>query len=267
MSHSMPQSTRPIGIVGNGEFSRDTAERLAASGQRILIHTLGPRPADLPKLAEAASTLTDIAFDCEIVLAFIDDSLAFKDTLIGTEEKTGLGAEMNPGAIVVDFGARPPRETQALLGVTGLRGIAILDAAIVAPSDGSTSELTILLGGFPDSVDRVEPLLAKIAKVERTGPLGSAHTAAALMGYMEAAHRVALNEAVAVGHALGLSVDTVARVIERQDDRAANSRASNIVRLKQRTDLALRLATDRGISADVIDFTGARLAKPEQDDG
>lgn len=249
---------RPLGIVGTDSLARSAAERIAAQGRRVLLYVKGDTSAGkLPKNIERAATPTDIAFDCEIVLSFIDDSAALRDLLIGTPERLGLGAEMNPGAVLVDFGIRPPRETQALLGVTGTRGIAILDAAIVGGDNGlAAGSNSILVGGYPDSVDLAEPALAMLGRVDRTGPLGSAHTVAALMGYMEAAHRVAHDEAISVGRALGLSGDTLERVLEATMNRQD---ASNIVRLAHRTSLASKLAADRGVTADVIDFTGARL--------
>ena len=252
-------SLRPIGIIGTDGFGRAVAERLAAAGKRVLLYARDATPqGKLPKLMEAAPTPTDIAFDCNIVFSFIDDSTAFRTLLLGTPDRMGLGAEMNPGAVLVDFGARPPRETQALLAITGMRGVAIVDAAVV----GNTASLasgtsTVLIGGYPDAVDEVEPALALLGKIDRTGGLGSAHTAAALMGYMEAAHRVAHDEAVSVGRALGLSGETLARVL---DNDSRSTASTNVVNLARKTGLALKLATDRGVSADVIDFTGARLA-------
>jgi 3-hydroxyisobutyrate dehydrogenase len=254
---------RPIGIVGTDGFARTVAERIADTGQRVLLYVVGgTRPAKLPKNIEDAATPTDIGFDCNIVFSFIDDSIAFRDFLIGTPDKTGLGAEMNPGAVLVDFGVRPPRETQALLGVTGMRGVAIVDAAITgsayAVSHGAS---TVLLGGFPDAVDTVEFALTKLGTMTRTGPLGSAHTAAALMGYVEAAHHIAHAEAQSVGRALGLSSDTMTHVLNAEPQYAAHP---NIIALARKTGLALKLATDRGVSAEVIDFTGARLLAAEK---
>jgi 3-hydroxyisobutyrate dehydrogenase len=251
--------TRPIGIIGTDGLARIAAERIAVTGQRVMLYVLDPvHRGKLSKNIELASTPTDIAFDCEIVLSFIDDSTVFRTLLLGTPERMGLAAEMNPGAVLVDFGARPPRECQALLGVIGMRGVAIIDAAMTssaeALADGSGS---VLVGGYIDSVDLAEPVLSMLGKVDRTGGLGSAHTAAALMGYMEAAHRIAHDEAVSVGRALGLTVETLARVL---DPDHANTATDDCVRLAQRTGLALQIATDRGVSADVIDFTGARLA-------
>lgn len=257
---------RPIGIIGADGPGRAVAERIAATGQRVLLYVSGGiRSGKLPKNIEAAATPTDIGFDCEIVFSFVDDSTAFRTLLLGTPERMGLGAEMNPGAVLVDFGARSPRETQALLGVTGMRGVAIVDAAIMGSGDSVASgSAAILVGGYPDAVDTVESVLNLVGRVDRTGLLGSAHTAAALMGYMEAAHRIAHDEALTVGRALGLSSETLARVL---DGDGAQPDAANTVTLARRTGLALKLATDRGVSADVIDFTGARLAQKDVETG
>ncbi|MBR2535869.1 MAG: NAD(P)-dependent oxidoreductase [Hyphomicrobium sp.] len=253
-------SNRPIGIVAADGSADSIAERIAATGQRVMIYRIdrghhGKRSKNI----EAASTATDIGFDCALVLSFIDDTTVFREFLIGTPEKTGLAAEMNPGAILVDFGVRPPRETQALLGVTGMRGVAILDAAFAATyNDRNAPAPSILLGGFPDSVDAAEPILSLIGKVDRTGPLGSAHTTAALMGYLEAAHHIAHDEALAVGHALGIPHDALQRHLDAPQTQMA---APNIVSMAARTRLVMKLAQDRGVAADVIDFTGTRLSQ------
>lgn len=260
-------SSRPIGIIASNSDARPATERLAANGQRVLLYQLdGQHRGKQPSNIEAAATPTDIGFDCEIVLSFIDDTTSFRELLLGTPERLGLGAEMNPGAVLVDFGIRPSRESQALLGVIGMRGVAIVDAAFIGavddrvgsmPCDSHGALPVLLVGGFPDAVDQVEPVLANLGCVDRTGPLGSAHTAAALMGYMEAAHHIAHDEALSVGRALGIAGDALSRLL---DGHAGSNDTANIIRLAKRTSLALKLAKDRGLSADIIDFTSARLA-------
>jgi 3-hydroxyisobutyrate dehydrogenase len=258
-------TNRPIGVIAADSGARPAAERLATSGQRVLLYQIdGGHRGKLPKNIEAAATPTDIGFDCEIVLSFIDDTTAFRELLLGTPQRLGLGAEMNPGAVLVDFGVRPPRESQALLGVIGTRGVAIVDAALTGgrgdtPVDvpsASGPPPTLLVGGFPDAVDQVVAVLEHLGRVNRTGPLGSAHTSAALMGYMEAAHHIAHDEALSVGRALGIPGDALLRLL----DGDATMAAPNVSRLANRTGLALKLAQDRGLSAEIIDFTGARLA-------
>ena len=245
-------------IATDGALAHALAARLAAAKQRVLVYmTAGaPRISAMPGV-EAAATPTDIAFECETVLSCVDDSLLFRDLLIGTKERMGFGAEMAPGATLIDLGVRPPRETQALLGVIGQRGVALIDAALIGPLSGlAHGGVTVLAGGFPDAVDTAAPLLGLFGRLERTGPLGSAHTSAALMGYIEAAHAVAHDEAVSVGRALGLSAETLADVLV-----CPATSADNIIRLGRRTALIRALAAERGVAADVVDFIGARLER------
>ena len=113
----------------------------------------------------------------------------------------------------------------------------------------------------PDAVDAALPVLELIGRVERTGPLGSAHTAAALMGYMEAAHTIALEEASRVGQALGLNSDVLGRFFE------AEPAPGNIITFSRRADLAGRLAHERGLSAEVIDLTLRKLRQGPSENG
>ncbi len=249
------KSAKPIGLIGNDAEAAVIAARLAHDGWRVLHHISGATasPGRAPNL-EAAATPADIAIDCAIVLIAIDDTALVRKILFGTPEKMGLLHEMTPGAVLIDLGLRRPRETQALLGITGTRGIAIVDAALVGTLQATaTGTSVVLLGGYPDSVEIAEPVLASLGRVERTGPLGSAQTAAALMGYVEVAHNTARSEALTLGAALGLSDATLTRVLQEPDE------PGNVVRLQARADLVRKLADERGMTADVIDF---RRTKP-----
>ena len=244
-----------IGVISADGTGAAIAARIAASGRRVIHYALpgSPRPGKIP-LVEIASTPADIAFACAIVIMAIDDTAELRRILLGSPDRLGLAAEMSPGSVIVDTGARPPRETQALLGITGTRGIAIADAALIGGFDDKLeSAPVVLVGGYPDAVDTAMPALALLGRVERTGPLGSAHTAAALMGYMEAAHLVARQEAASVGRALGLTPETLERVLE------APGSSGNVLALARHTSLAGDLARNRGVSADVIDFTRQKL--------
>jgi 3-hydroxyisobutyrate dehydrogenase len=170
----------------------------------------------------------------------------------------GLGQEMMPGSVFVDLGARTPRELQALLGLLGTRGVAVLDAALIGgPEAVAEGRAKILLGGHPDSVDIATVPLAALGHVERTGPLGSAHAAAALMGYVEAAHAVAREEALMLASACGLEPETLTRVIAE----SVLPRGLNVVELTRRAEHARRIANDRGISADIIDLAVEKQAR------
>jgi 3-hydroxyisobutyrate dehydrogenase len=256
---------KAIGVMGSDALAHAFAQRLVARGRRVLAYmTLGaPRPPPSPAL-ELVATPTDIAFECDILLSAIDDTALLRTILFGTTDKLGLGAEMMPGSILIDFGVRPPRETHAFLGALGTRGVAVVDASLIGGASAiAAGDAKILAGGFPDAVDGAMASLELIGRVDRTGALGSAHTAAALMGYVEAAEIVAREQAVSVGRAFGLSPETLARVF----DGHPSPTPDNVARLTRRTDLAHRLASDRSLASDVIDFTRERLARSLPESG
>ncbi len=255
------QRSTAVGVLGSGPETSALVTRLASPERRVIIY---PSPAKSQPLknAEYAATLADVAYACSVVLSTIEDTAQMRDLVLGSDSRLGLGLELEPGSSIIDFGIRPPRECQALMGVLGMRGISLLDAAIVgAPQALAGGNATVLTGGFPDAVEAVMPLLSAIGRVERTGPLGSAHTAAALMGYMEAAHMIARDEAARIGTALGLTDATLARLIEPE------AAAPNVVAFARRADLAGALAAERGISAEVIDLTIRKLRQPPPQNG
>ncbi len=247
---------RPIGLIASDPDALAVARRMAGVGEHVIFYMLGStvRKNLAPNL-EAASTPADVVLACEIVMLAIDNTRQMRQLMLGTPDRPGLLAEMQPGAIIVDLGIRTPRETQALLGVSGTRGIGVVDVALVGgPAAIEHGAATVLVGGFPDAVDSVEHVLAELGRVQRTGPLGSAQTEAALMGYVEAAHFAARSDALSVGHALGLQASALSHIFDGAPD------DSNIVRFRRRAELVRRMAEERGLGSNVIDFNRLKVA-------
>lgn len=251
----MPMTNRPIGLIASDPEALAVARRLAGVGEHIVFYMPGAtQRKSLAANLEAASTAADVALACEVILLAIDDTRQMRQLMLGSPDRPGLLGDMQPGAVIVDLGVRTPRETQALLGVSGARGIGVVDVALL----GGTSAVehgaaTVLVGGFPDAVDNVEHVLAELGRVERTGALGSAQTAAALMGYVEAAHFAARSEALTVGRALGLRASVLSHILDGAPD------DSNIVRFQRRAELVRRMAEERGLGGNVFDFDRLRL--------
>jgi 3-hydroxyisobutyrate dehydrogenase len=256
---STPQSREPVGVIGNDDYGPVIARRLAVSGFRALYAPLAGAPAVVPGQGlELSPTPTDIASECSVVLAALWDTEILRPLLLGTSDRMGLGQEMMPGSVFVDLGARTPRELLALLGLLGTRGVAVLDAALIGgPEAVAEGRAKVLLGGHPDAVEVALPALAHLGNVERTGPLGSAHAAAALMGYVETAHAVAREEALALGRACGLTPETLTRVLAD----SPRPYGLNVVELTRRAELAHRIASDHGGSADIIDLEAEKRAR------
>jgi 3-hydroxyisobutyrate dehydrogenase len=246
---------RPICVIGNDEFGPAIAERIAACRLRTLYTALPGSPSPIyGDMLEPLPTPSNLALDCPIVLAAIEDTETFR-MLFVDGAKSDSGVPLQPGSVLVDLGARTPDELQALLGLLEARGIALVDAALIGePEAAAAGRAKILLGGNEAAVVVAETVLSLLGHVERTGPLGSAHAAAALMGYIEAAHAVAREEAIALGAACGLTAETLTRVLSDE----TLPHGLNVVQLARRAALARRIARDRGGSADIIDLAAAR---------
>ncbi|HVZ04627.1 NAD(P)-binding domain-containing protein [Hyphomicrobium sp.] len=254
---------KPVGVIGNDDYGPAIARRIAACGYRTLYTGLSGSPVVARgERIEPAPTPTDIAAECAIALVAIDDTETLRELLVGNNDRMGFGAEMEPGSVVVDLGARTPRELQALLGLLGTRGVAVVDGALIGGVDAAgEGRAKIFVGGYPDAVDVAEKVLALLGSVERTGPLGSAHAVAALMGYVEAAHAVAREEAIALGNACGLTPAVLTRMLSD----TSLLREPNVTWLSQRAELARRIAHDRGLSADIIDLASEKRARQKSE--
>ncbi len=247
---------RPVGIVGTDAFGPAIAERLAACRVPALYASLPGSPA--VTYGEFLSPMPDEASDCAVVLAAIEDTEAFRSLLTNRLKAANVGLALQPGSILVDLGARTPRELDALLDLLEPRGVALADAALIGESDAALDgHAKVLLGGPEPAVEIAETVVTLLGHVERTGPLGSAHAAAALMGYIEAAHAVAREEAMALGAACGLTPDMIVRVLSERSP----PHGMNVVQLARRADLARRIARDRNVGADIIDLAAAKQAR------
>ncbi len=249
---------RPIGVIGNDEFGPAIAERIAACRLHTLYAALPGSPtASFGEMLEELPTGPPSAPGCPIVLAAIEDTETFRMLFID-DAKTDLGIELCPGSVLIDLGARTPDELQTLLGILEARGVALVDAALIGGPEAATEgRAKILLGGDETAVVVAESVLSLLGTVERTGPLGSAHAAAALMGYIEAAHAVAREEAIALGAACGLTPETLTRVLSDE----TRPHGLNVVQLARRAELARRIARDRSGGADIIDLAAEKQAR------
>lgn len=247
---------RPFGLISDQLEMLDLARRLAGSGRRVVHYILPPkRSSETSPYLEAAATAVDVAMGADIIAIAIDDTKTMREVLLGTADRAGVALDLAPGATLIDFGIRSPRDSQAILGILGMRGISVVDAAVIGGAEAlARGTASVLAGGFPDAVEAAMPLLGELGTVERTGPLGSAQTAAALMGYVEAAHISARSEALIMGRALGLKDPTLTQILGNAEPE------QKIVRFTRSAELVRALTQERGDAADIIDLTASLRA-------
>jgi 3-hydroxyisobutyrate dehydrogenase/2-hydroxy-3-oxopropionate reductase len=151
MAGRLLESGTPL-TVWNRTASR--AEPLAAAGARV------------------AGSARELAESADVVVTMVSDGEALGALLHGDD---GLLAGLSPGSVVVDMSTIGPAAATAFAAEVAGRGAGWLDS----PVSGSTAvaargELTLMVGGEPEALERARPVLEPMAKaILHLGPAGS----------------------------------------------------------------------------------------------
>jgi 3-hydroxyisobutyrate dehydrogenase len=208
--------TYPVGFIGIGKMGLPMATRIATRGYPV--HAYDAAAAALQAICavsgvQAAQSLADIGRACQVVILMLPDSAVVKKVLF--DEGSGLAAQLQPGAVVIDMSSSNPSVTRELGPRLKAAGVDLIDAPVSGgvkrALDGS---LAIMAGGEAAVIARVKPLLLTMGKaVIETGMLGSGHAMKALNNYVSAAGLLAACEALKVGAEFGIAPDKIVAVL------------------------------------------------------
>lgn len=151
----------------------------------------------------AATSARDAAKGVDVLITMLPNSKLVHDVLLGEGD---AAAGLDPGAVVVDMSSGVPTETQATAAALLKRGFEMVDAPVSgAVRRAITGELSIVVGGTPQSIDRVRPVLLGMGKsITRAGDVGAAHATKALNNLALAGSFLIAVEALLIGKKFGL---------------------------------------------------------------
>ena len=164
-----------VAVLGTGHMGSAMSRALARAGHRL---TLYNRTAERARLladelgADLASSAAEAVGASEVALSMVADEAAVEALYRGPG---GVIEGLGPGKVVADMSTVPPSVVQGLAADVRAAGGGILDA----PVSGSVGlaeagQLTIMVGGEADDLERVRPVFEALAKqVFHLGPLGS----------------------------------------------------------------------------------------------
>lgn len=198
-----------IGFIGVGKMGAPMALRLAGAGHAVSVYDTSQEAVTALAGTEgitATPTLEDVVRGAEMVVTMLPNG-----KIVRTVVESCMGA-MEDGAVLVDMSTSYPLETTSLREVLPDR-IALVDAPV---SGGvwraEIGTLTLITGGEAGAIDRIEPAMAAMGTVVRTGGLGSGHAMKLLNNYLSASGLAAASEAVLIGKKFGLDPDVMADV-------------------------------------------------------
>jgi 3-hydroxyisobutyrate dehydrogenase-like beta-hydroxyacid dehydrogenase len=249
----MSQPVR-VGIIGVGEMGRPLLHRLLAAGHHVaaLIRRAELRAELAAAGAEMVDSIEGLAKGREIVILFVftDEQvrkIALDDSLVDA---------MEPGSILVVHTTGSPRTVEAIATHAAARGVLVVDAPVSGgPSKISAGNITLLVGGKADDVERCRPVFACYANpVLHVGTLGMGQRVKLINNLMFGAHIQLAIEAARLGRTFGIDAGELARILGHC---SGNSAALEIVAMMGSPEVLMARA-GRFVHKDVL--VASRLA-------
>jgi 3-hydroxyisobutyrate dehydrogenase len=217
-----------IGWIGLGIMGSRQAANLRRAGHELTVFNRTRSTAE-QWAAEHGATVADtpsaVAAASDVVFSMVVDGAQVKDVLLGDD---GAIHGAREGALFVDMSTIAPSDSREIAAALAARDVAFCDAPVTGSSPrAQDGTLTIMIGGAPDDVQRVQPLLEAMGSlIVATGPVGSGDAVKLINNAVGAANAATLAQALIVGDAQGLDLDALVAVM------GAGSGGSAVLALK-----------------------------------
>ncbi|HTI02190.1 MAG TPA: NAD(P)-dependent oxidoreductase [Acidisoma sp.] len=203
-----------VGFVGLGLMGRGMARNILKKGWPLAVLAHRSRTAVEALVAEGATEVSSaraLAESCDVIVLCVTGSPEVAAVVDGPE---GLASAGKP-LVIIDCSTSDPAQTMALASRLTERGITLIDAPLSrTPKDAEAGTLDVMVGGAPEIVARVRPIIDCFAgRVVETGPTGTGHTIKLLNNFLAMGYATLYSEALALGAKAGLSPQVFDQVI------------------------------------------------------
>lgn len=206
-----------IGFIGLGVMGTPMATHLARAGHRLILLDLDTgvsiQLADtLGKPARVAATPREVAEASEIVITMLPNGEVVQQVALGAD---GLVHGWRPGALLLDTSSCEPWLTEQTGRALAERGGRMVDAPVSGAQWGAVdAQLVFMVGGAPDDVARVRPLLDVMGRaVFHLGPLGCGHAMKCINNCITAITLANTAEGLVAGKRYGLDPRVMVEVL------------------------------------------------------
>jgi 3-hydroxyisobutyrate dehydrogenase-like beta-hydroxyacid dehydrogenase len=203
--------TDRVGFIGLGNMGGRMTRRIVDGGVPVLGFDM-VRDAVTAAGAEPAGSAVEVASASDIVFLSLPDSKVVERVVLGDE---AFIPALREGTVVVDLSTAAPSSTTRISALLAERGVDYVDAGIsggAAAAEKGT--LTLMVGGAPEALDRVRPVLAHFATgVHHMGASGTGHSMKLLNNFLNAISLSATAEVMVAAKKAGLDLETVLEVL------------------------------------------------------
>lgn len=203
-----------VGFVGLGAMGFPMARRLLKAGYQLHVYDVVIEQVEslVADGAAAAESAHDVAARSDIIVTMLPDSPQVQSAMAGQD---GILAGLRPGALLIDMSTISPEVTREVASQVSAAGARFVDAPVGRTSrHAEDGDLLIMVGGGDDDVDNALPILENFGNdIIRCGPVGSGETMKLVNNLLTATIVAANAEALVLGVASGLELETVLKVL------------------------------------------------------
>ncbi|WP_374513912.1 NAD(P)-dependent oxidoreductase [Brevundimonas sp.] len=197
-----------IGFAGLGVMGAPMARHLAGAGHEVTGYNRSPDKARAWAAAAGgrpAATVAEAARDAELFILCVGNDGDVREVVLQALP------ELGSGAVIVDHTTTSAHVAREMAAVADAAGVAFIDAPVSGGQAGAEAgKLSVMAGGDPAALARVEPVLGAYAKaVKHMGPAGAGQLTKMVNQICIAGVVQGLAEAVHFAQSAGLDTDAV----------------------------------------------------------
>ena len=204
-----PGKTR-VGWIGTGVMGHSMCRHLMAKGYAATVSNRTRARAQplLDAGAAWADTPRTVAERSDVVFAIVGFPKDVREVFLGSQGALGGS---RPGTILVDMTTSEPSLAREIYEAAKAKGVASVDAPVSGGDVGArNAALSIMVGGDPDAVEAVRPLLECMGKtIVHQGPAGAGQHTKMVNQVLIASGMIGVCEALLYGYKAGLDLKTV----------------------------------------------------------
>lgn len=163
-----------VGFIGLGVMGRPMASHLLKAGHSLYtcINQTPVHPDLLAAGIHVCATPAEVAAAAEILITMLPATEHVREVLLGSH---GVIPAIDHGKIIIDMSSIDPAATRAFASQANQAGCEYLDAPVSGGQVGAeNAALTIMVGGDPQTYQRVLPLFEAMGKnINLVGAVGS----------------------------------------------------------------------------------------------
>jgi 3-hydroxyisobutyrate dehydrogenase-like beta-hydroxyacid dehydrogenase len=258
-----------IGFIGLGLMGRPMAMNLLKAGHSLTVWNRTASRAG--ELVDAGATLAkspkEVASSADVLITIVSDPPALESILWGSDangQDPGALAALKPGSTYIDSSTISPALVKKIAAACAERKIHFLDAPVTGGDWGAKKgELIFMVGGDPETLKAVEPILGVLGKRWfYLGPNGAGQTIKLAMNLILALQVDALAEALALVIRAGLPGEKLVDVLQSSMGRSGllDVKAPNLLKGEYKPSFPLRLMhKDLSLALDLANQLGVAL--------